>query len=51
MNAKELAQELLHIAEKLDSGGDVDEAIREIRELAEEIQPGCNEDLMAYTEA
>jgi len=51
MNAnKELAQELRHIAEKLGGGGDPAEAVEELHELAEELDPGGFDDLMAYTE-
>ena len=46
-----LAQELRHIAEKLAGGGDVSEAVEELHELAEELDPGGFDDLMAYVEA
>ena len=47
----ELAQELRHIAEKLANGGDVVEAVNELHELAEELDPDGLASLMAYVEA
>ena len=51
MNVKELAQELRHIAEKLGGGGDPAETVDELWELAEELDPGSGDGLMAYAEA
>ena len=50
MNAKELAQALRHIAEKLSGGGDISEAVDELWELADELDPESGIDLLSVIE-
>jgi len=50
MNEIELGQALRHIAEKLANGGSASEAVEELHELAEELDPGGMEELLAYAE-
>ena len=50
MTEREIGQALRHIAEKLANGGDIAEAVAELHELAEELDPGGLDDLMAYAE-
>ena len=45
---KNWARSTRHIAEALAGGGDVDEAVEALWELAEEIDPGSGADLEAY---
>jgi len=48
MDARELAQEIRHIAEELGGGGDVAQAVDALHDLAEEIDPGSGALLEAY---
>jgi len=51
MKKREIGQAIRHIAEKLANGGSAQEAVEELHELAEELDPGGFDDLTAYTEA
>ena len=51
MKKREIGQAIRHIAEKLANGGSAQEAVEELHELAEELDPGGLNDQMAYTEA
>lgn len=42
------ARAIRHIAEELAGGGDVGEAVDALHELAEELAPGTEAELMAY---
>ena len=48
MNATEVAQAVRHIADELAGGGERDDAVRELRELAEALDPGSGAKLEAY---
>ena len=50
MDAKELARALRHIAEKLGGGGDISEAVDELWELADELDPESGDDLLSVVE-
>ena len=50
MNARELAFALRHIAEKLGGGGDVSEAVDELWELADELDPDSSNDLLSVVD-
>lgn len=48
MTVAELAQQLRHIAEELGGGGPVAQAVDDLHDLAEEIDPGSGARLAAY---
>ena len=50
MNARELALALRHIAEKLGGGGDIAEAVDELWELADELDPDSSNDLLSVVD-
>jgi hypothetical protein len=48
MNATEVAQAIRHISGELAGGGDVATAVKQLDDLAEEIDPGSGAKLEAY---